>query len=76
MKDIYVDIRNDYVMQDVFKGKDFVSIEDLLDTIDSLMGEINEKNKKIKELSEFKDNMCNEIDDNPYSYYGVNENDF
>lgn len=76
MKDIYVDIRNDYVMQEVFKGKDFVSIEDLLDTIDSLMGDLDEKNKKIKELSEFKDNMCNEIDDNPYSYYGVNENDF
>ena len=76
MKDIYVDIRNDYVIQEVFKGKDFVSIEDLLDTIDSLMGDIDEKNKKIKELSEFKDNMCNEIDANPYSYYGVNENDF
>ena len=76
MKDIYVDIRNDYVMQEVFKGKDFVSIEDLLDTIDSLMGEINEKNKKIKELSEFKDNMCNEIDYYSYSYYFVNENDF
>ena len=37
---------------------------------------LDEKNKKIKELSEFKDNMCNEIDNNPYSYYGVNENDF
>ena len=47
MKDIYVDIRNDYVMQEVFKGKDFVSIEDLLDTIDSLMGDLDEKNKKI-----------------------------
>lgn len=76
MKDIYVDIRNDYVMQEVFKGEDFVSVEELLNTIESLTGDLNEKNEKIKELSEFKDNVCNKIDDNPYSYYGVNENDF
>ena len=75
MKDVYVDIR-ELDIYDLFDNRDFVSIEELVDMLSGIYLDNKNKEDEIDELREFKNNICNEVMKNPYSYYGISESDF
>ena len=75
MKDVYVDIRG-LDIYDLFDNRDFVSIEELVDMLSGIYLDNKNKEDEIDELRAFKNNICNEVMKNPYSYYGISESDF
>lgn len=72
MNDIYVDVSG-LEIKDLFPAEDFVSIEELVDVFTGIYLDNKIKDEEIEELRDFKNEY---IDNNPYSYYGINENDF
>ena len=75
MKDIYIDIRG-LEVRELFPKQDLVSLEEFIDVMEGIYIDNKNKDDEIKELKEYKDENCDKIDNNPYSYYGVSENDF
>lgn len=75
MKDVYVDIRG-LDIYDLFDNRDFVNVEELVDMLSGIYLDNKNKEDEIDELREFKNNICNEVMKNPYSYYGISESDF
>jgi hypothetical protein len=75
MKDVYVDIRG-LDIYDLFDNRDFVNVEELVDMLSGIYLDNKNKEDEINELREFKNNICNEVMKNPYSYYGISESDF
>lgn len=75
MKDVYVDIRG-LDIYDLFDNRDFVNVEELVDMLSGIYIDNKNKEDEIDELREFKNNICNEVMKNPYSYYGISESDF
>lgn len=75
MEDVYVDIRG-LDIYDLFNNKDFVNVEELVDMLSGIYLDNKNKDHEIDELREFKNNICNEVMKNPYSYYGISESDF
>ena len=70
MKDVYVDIRG-LDIYDLFDNRDFVNVEELVDMLSGIYLDNKNKEDEIDELREFKNNICNEVMKNPYSYYGI-----
>lgn len=75
MKDVYVDIRG-LDIYDLFDNRDFVNVEELVDMLSGIYLDNKNKEDEIDELRKFKNNICNEVMKNPYSYYGISESDF
>lgn len=75
MKDIYIDIRG-LEVRELFPKQDLVSLEEFIDVMEGIYIDNKNKDDEIKELKEYKDENCDNIENNPYSYYGINENDF
>lgn len=75
MEDVYVDIRG-LDIYDLFNNRDFVNVEELVDMLSGIYLDNKNKDHEIDELREFKNNICNEVMKNPYSYYGISESDF
>lgn len=75
MEDVYVDIRG-LDIYDLFNNRDFVNVEELVDMLSGIYLDNKNKDHEIDELRAFKNNICNEVMKNPYSYYGISESDF
>lgn len=75
MKDIYIDIRG-LEVRELFPKQDLVSLEEFIDVMEGIYIDNKNKDDEIKELKEYKDENCEEIENNPYSYYGISESDY
>lgn len=75
MKDVYVDVRG-LDIYDLFNNRDIVSVEDLVDMLSGIYLDNRNKELELDELRKFKNNICDEVMKNPYSYYGISESDF
>lgn len=72
MNNIYVDVSG-LEIKDLFSAEDFVSVEELIDIFTGIYLDNKIKDEEIEELRDFKNEY---IENNPYSYYGVNEKEF
>lgn len=60
MNNVYINLKDlsGYNIQEIFKNKDLVSIEELIDKLEEYADIIEEKEEKIDDLKEYKNQYC------------------
>ena len=60
MKEVYINLKdiNSGVLNDIFKNKDLVSIEELVDELEDYYAETEKQQEEIEDLKEYKNQYC------------------
>ena len=60
MNNVYINLKdiNSGVLNDIFKNKDLVSVEELVDKLEEYADIIEEKEEKIEDLKEYRNQYC------------------
>ena len=60
MSNVYINLKdiNSRVLNDIFKNKDLVSIEELIDKLEDYYAEIEKQKEKIEDLKEYRNQYC------------------
>lgn len=60
MNEVYINLKdiNSGVLNDIFKNKDLVSVEELVDKIEDYYAEIEKQQEEIEDLKEYKNQYC------------------
>lgn len=60
MKEVYINLKdiNSGVLNDIFKNKDLVSIEELVDELEDYYAETEKQQEEIDDLKEYKNQYC------------------
>ena len=60
MNNVYINLKdiNSSVLNDIFKYKDLVSVEELIDKLEEYADIIEEKEEKIEDLKEYRNQYC------------------
>ena len=60
MKEVYINLKdiNSGVLNDIFKNKDLVSVEELVDKLEDYYADIEKQKEEIEDLKEYKNQYC------------------
>lgn len=60
MNEVYINLKdiNSGVLNDIFKNKDLVSVEELVDKLEDYYADIEEQQEQIDDLKEYKNQYC------------------
>ena len=60
MNEVYINLKdiNGGVLNDIFKNKDLVSVEELVDKLEDYYAEIEKQKEEIEDLKEYKNQYC------------------
>lgn len=60
MNEVYINLKdiNSGVLNDIFKNKDLVSVEELVDKLEDYYAEIEKQQEEIDDLKEYKNQYC------------------
>ena len=60
MNEVYINLKdiNSGVLNDIFKNKDLVSIEELVDELEDYYAETEKQQEEIEDLKEYKNQYC------------------
>ena len=60
MNNVYINLKdiNSGVLNDIFKNKDLVSVEELIDKLEEYANIIEEKEEEIEDLKEYRNQYC------------------
>ena len=60
MNNVYINLKdiNSSVLNDIFKYKDLVSVEELIDKLEDYYAEIEKQQEQIEDLKEYRNQYC------------------
>ena len=63
METVLIDIRNDEFLQEQFKGKDFITLQELRDEFEQAVGDVEWLTEKINDMSKENNEYDSYLDD-------------